>query len=584
MFSIIQMKQKRNTRLITEGAETRNMSAAKHYLYDKRKCDEQEAMRIIGSIKSDIPNVRLQKCKFILGVTRMFIERQLTDADVIMNLNKTLKFVASNAHVNEYDQNLNGLSVEDLITRFKRAEQKDLEVNKDLLSKIEFSENNEYTIVHIDDFEEAEEYGEYTGWCVVHYEEMYDKYTMHGINRFYFCLKNGYETLEEKKGPGCPLDEYGLSMIAVSVNEYGGLNTVTCRWNHENKGNDNIMTEEQLSKIIGRNFYDVFLPWSDEEITEKKSKVIKIFCNEVSEFSEDEFNDLFDSKYCEVLIAQTYNEYMDDSENDEDYYSYDKINFIYDNASGYIISSDYDDVLSDILGDSKWIVMNSDFYPVIDEIYDDARSSHIIDNPDEIYVTVRKNKSFNVLNFHRGEYVFNDWKMNRPNIIYGFNDSLYFLVDGKRIYSTDGKALTPECDKIDIFSRTATAFITIGNVTKYMNWLTGETYIPNIRKYHHVSTIYAIENTSGEIYLYAPDHNLEYGKLSSDMWNTRLRKVSNIMLKDWASMQGYRSIPGEHNKYGYAIFCKGYRGLCVVDTEKGITYDESGAVIDMIDE
>ena len=57
-------------------------------------------------------------------------------------------------------------------------------------------------------------------------------------------------------------------MIAVSVNEDGSLNTCTCRWNHSNGGNDNIMTTQQISQLLGVNFYQTFLPVTEEEKNE----------------------------------------------------------------------------------------------------------------------------------------------------------------------------------------------------------------------------------------------------------------------------------------------------------------------------
>lgn len=95
---------------------------------------------------------------------------------------------------------------------------------------------------------------------------MFDSYTSDGFNQFYFCLKNGFESMKPVQGEGCPLDEYGLSMIAVCVDENGALSTCTCRWNHDNDGNDSIMTTEQISQVIGQNFYNVFKPntnWKD---------------------------------------------------------------------------------------------------------------------------------------------------------------------------------------------------------------------------------------------------------------------------------------------------------------------------------
>ena len=80
------------------------------------------------------------------------------------------------------------------------------------------------------------------------------------LGNFIFCLRNGFENEEAVKGENCPLDNYGLSMIAVSVDENGRLNTCTCRWNHDNGGNDSIMDPKQISEVIGMNFYQTFKP------------------------------------------------------------------------------------------------------------------------------------------------------------------------------------------------------------------------------------------------------------------------------------------------------------------------------------
>ena len=276
--------------IILEGAESRNMGLAKHYLYDKRGMDEPQAMRTIGAIKTDIPNVRLAKCKFILGVTRLFCNGELSDGSSITSINKYLRYIASDAHVNEYNQNLNGLSLGDIESRFSSVAKGDLEADKERMNQQEFdSSSSQYKIVNIDSFDEASKYGEYTDWCVTHYDDMYDSYTHNGLGRFYFCLKDGFENVPREKGEGCPLDEYGLSMIAVSVDEDGSCNTITCRWNHDNGGGDNIMTPQELSEIIGMNFYKVFLPYSKEEIAEKKKEIVNIIYDVYKDFVSEDF-------------------------------------------------------------------------------------------------------------------------------------------------------------------------------------------------------------------------------------------------------------------------------------------------------
>ena len=254
--------------LLTEDQTASSIRDARNLLMKTYGWDKERADKFIRiDLRNDLPQLRSkQGGKFILGVTRMFINNELRDASTINGLNSTLKYVASEAHINEYDRNLNGLSAKELIDRFATARTNDLESEKAKISSKQYAQNTDYTIVPINSFEEAEEYGGYTSWCVTHDEDMFDSYTSDGIGQFYFCLKKGFESMKPVKDEGCPLDEYGLSMVAVSVDENGALSTCTCRWNHDNGGNDNIMTTEEISDLIGQNFYNVFKPntkWMD---------------------------------------------------------------------------------------------------------------------------------------------------------------------------------------------------------------------------------------------------------------------------------------------------------------------------------
>lgn len=247
--------------MITEGVEAKNISAAKHYIYNfLGSNNERKAMEIIGGIKHDIPNSRLAKCKFMLGIVRMFLNRELNDATTIGDLDATLKLIASDKHINEFDMNLNGISCNELIQMFSEEMQAILDAEKKEINSMKFTKASDYDIVRIDSFEQASEYRKYTEWCVTESEDAFDTYTNYGCRQFYFCLKHGFESVPEERGEGCPLDEYGLSMIAVLVNENGSLAHCTCRWNHDNKGNDNIMDATQVSKVVGVNFYETFKP------------------------------------------------------------------------------------------------------------------------------------------------------------------------------------------------------------------------------------------------------------------------------------------------------------------------------------
>lgn len=259
-------KENKNN-LISEGKfmkRARNLLKSKGYNPSSRQ-------KILDDIRRDIPNSRNQNCKFLLGVTRMYLDGELNDTRTVAELNNTLHYITDDSHVNEYDCNLNGETANTLTERFKTVAEIDHE--KDMVASAErtakFTKNPDYTIVSIDTPEQAEKYGQYTSWCITHSDRMYISYTSEGAGRFFFCLKKGFEKLDPIRGEGCPLDEYGLSMIAVSITMDGDLNTLTCRWNHDNGGGDSIMTIEELEKLLGVSFYETFHPYTKEELKAK---------------------------------------------------------------------------------------------------------------------------------------------------------------------------------------------------------------------------------------------------------------------------------------------------------------------------
>ena len=248
--------------LITENAKNNNMKLARRYLEEELGWDNEQIMDFFGKMQHDIPNVRMSNCKYFLGVTRMIMEKQLTNGENIMKLNDILKYINNNESLNtSFDRNLNGFSFSKLLEQTSEGMEQEYKLERERLDSTDFGERNtSYRIVKINSFKEASKYGKYTPWCVTHKIKAFNDYTNNGICVFYFCLKDGFESIPEKIGENCPLDEYGLSMIAVCVDDNGKCKTVTCRWNHDNGGNDNIMSTEELSRLLGVNFYEVFKP------------------------------------------------------------------------------------------------------------------------------------------------------------------------------------------------------------------------------------------------------------------------------------------------------------------------------------
>ena len=125
---------------------------------------------------------------------------------------------------------------------------------------------SQYRIIPINSYEEAEPYGKYTPWCVTHGKDAFDSYTQGG-NRFYFCLEDGFENVP-KDDAGAPLNEWGLSMIAVNIDKNGDLTRTTTRYNHDFNGENNpeLETTEQLEKVLNVPFYQAFKPYTRKEL------------------------------------------------------------------------------------------------------------------------------------------------------------------------------------------------------------------------------------------------------------------------------------------------------------------------------
>ena len=437
----------RKHQILTEGRQAKNRNAAKNYIMQQLGYSESDAMQFIGQLKVKIPSVRLQQEKFLLGVARLFIDWELSVDDYFKctNFNQTLKLIASDAHVNEYDNNLNGMSADDLINRFKNLRVGELSKRKELMGGKQYHQNREYTIVPINSYDEATKYAKYNEWCVTYSEDMFDDKTCNGAGRFYFCLQNGFENVPKKVGPNAPLDEYGLSMIAVSVTMEGEPNSITCRWNHDNGGSDSVMNDEQLSELLGVNFYSVFKPYTRDEL---HAKGVILF-DEVQPMLDkgvqpvDIFEEIYGFRdgYSMVKLNRKRNfinrnnklisdTWFDGVGNFSDGYSRVKLDYKYNfiDTNGKLISDTWYDWIDNFfdgyagvnLGD-KWNFINTDGKIISDTWYDRVYDFY------DGYAKVRLDNKWNFID-KNGKRVSDTWY-----------DDVYNFYDGYAIVQLDDK-------------------------------------------------------------------------------------------------------------------------------------------------
>ena len=240
----------------------------KNFLRSRGVVEYSEQMIYMGSLKRDVPNLRLNNDRFMVAALRMLFDGELSNDEDKRSLNVILKHINNCGQVYNYNYNLNDLKLSELSNKYIDEIKLNSETDRERSSQVQRGNGNGYKIIPIFSFEEAKQYSKYTEWCVSKELDDFKDYTKCG-NKLYFCLKDGFEQVQ-RNDEGAPLNEYGLSMLAVLVDYNGDLSIISTRYNHEHNGenNDNLITVEQLENVLDVNFYDIFKPYTTEEMDE----------------------------------------------------------------------------------------------------------------------------------------------------------------------------------------------------------------------------------------------------------------------------------------------------------------------------
>ena len=71
--------------------ESKNLHFARRFARQFKS--EDDANLLIETIRKEIPNVRKADCKFMLGVTRLCLDKEITTGNDIGNMNEIIKFI-----------------------------------------------------------------------------------------------------------------------------------------------------------------------------------------------------------------------------------------------------------------------------------------------------------------------------------------------------------------------------------------------------------------------------------------------------------------------------------------------------------
>ena len=434
------LRQTINEMFLNENAETNNVNAAKRYLRNEKGMSQDKYQQVILGIKQGIPNVRILKMKYTLGIARLFCNRELTDANIIHRLNRIIYFASLNEYAASYDRNLNNLSFSELDKTFAPiiAKYDEVERLKSSSQENERTPNANYQIVRINSFDDAFKYRENVDWCVCKEEDAYDRYVGDNGSIFYFCLLNGYKDVKKELSKGYPYDEYGLSMIAITVDKNGAYETCTLRWNHEVPKEcdaEHMLSVSQIEELLGVDFYKAFLPMSKEDyesqIIERSKSDFGVAYEELEDnssyygYDEDEDSGIFDN----ILVC-------DPSMGDKDerticvYKSEDKLYILVDNELEPIIQMAFKDVSLTRAKDYIVVTREDDSENLIsvdgtfmfDEWQDGISNCLYAKTP---FLLIQKDKKWNVL-FENGKWLL---KEGAPYITYDEEGNFFNIHD-----------------------------------------------------------------------------------------------------------------------------------------------------------
>ena len=326
---------------------------------------------IINAVKqgfSELEHSKRPAYKFLYGICRMYADGEFQNVNDISTMNGMLKTISEEPHLSEYDDNLNGLSKDEIFQRFLPIQKKEAEDEINFVKRMKFTGESDYEIVKIDSYQDASRYKKYTSWCVTQNPSHFESYSSDGMNQFYFCLKKGFENIE-KDNKDAPLNEYGLSMISICVDYNGMPLYITTRYNHEFDGenNENLCSPRQVSEVINMNFFEVFKPskkgekFNKYKIQEKleNGADIKSLFDKVNKITNDFYLVQNDKKQSFIYKKKLVSDWGDYKFNTK------KIKFIEEKNDKPVIDYDGDVILNDKKMSSIPIYFNKvgrDFY------------------------------------------------------------------------------------------------------------------------------------------------------------------------------------------------------------------------------
>lgn len=338
--------------VLFEGAEVKSLKLAIHYVVQNWSNklglnDEHDAEDYLRTTFREkcVAFHNNKQGKFFLGAVRLLGNGTREDKD-FKTIGNLVKIIASNEELyKKNDINLSSFETfEDALLYVKNFDEENVEKDSEVFKNIREYFGNEYEVVPIKNFKQAEKYNEFTDWCICQSRMHFGGYTNNGEYHLYFVLRDGYqkegyqsdyydtkfadmyndideETYDYKElfeRKYCRWDDkYATSMLAVFVDSNQKLIMCVGRYNHDVEGyvpndvNDypyrdfeNYFSKKELSYILGKNFDELFPYNQPVTITRGMRKNINDICRNCEEYLGNETHKVIENEEDTIELSR----------------------------------------------------------------------------------------------------------------------------------------------------------------------------------------------------------------------------------------------------------------------------------------
>lgn len=207
------------------------------------------ATALIYKVCSEVPEI---VGRFSDGAFQWIMDGEV-DIDNLSELNLFLKFL-NNCETGEFfDKHFNNLSFAEMKEMFE------LELDAE---DIPLPDNPVYKVVSVPTYESLQRFERWTkDWCITASDLAFEEYTCNGNKSVFLLVRSDYRNVPKKPMEKFPTDNYGPSICCLIVNSDGTIDSITNRWNAEDK--DPKALEKyfarmllDLEKIVKQNILD----------------------------------------------------------------------------------------------------------------------------------------------------------------------------------------------------------------------------------------------------------------------------------------------------------------------------------------